>query len=189
MDNQRATDFQRILAAIFILVSLCGFLLAIYLKLYGKESLKSGILPALSFLMLVVGLVFFFPDMLKSSSESTVSTMRMGTLVIVLMFAFVQIKQIWDTDDIHIDENWKYILGLVFAGKAVQSISETNSKDKEATAAPAPVSSAPSGSNPPNEMSPSPEGPFSDVDAENPDPDSGPDKIQNEKNKLSSPNL
>lgn len=64
------------------------------LSIVDLESITNGTLPAVSFLLLVVGLVFYFPSLIEER-KGEVSTMRIVVLITVLVFAVVYIKLGW----------------------------------------------------------------------------------------------
>jgi len=83
-------------------------------------------LPAISFLVLIVGISFYFPSLLEEK-KGELSTMRVVVLIVVLVFAVVYIKLGWiagSFEQFTIDTSWIYILGLAFGSKAFQKFAE-----------------------------------------------------------------
>ena len=83
-------------------------------------------MPAISFLVLIVGISFYFPSLLEEK-KGELSTMRVVVLIVVLVFAVVYIKLGWiagSFEQFTIDTSWIYILGLAFGSKAFQKFAE-----------------------------------------------------------------
>lgn len=90
----------------------------------------NGGVPAAAILFVMVGMAFYFPDLLQGP-DGGFSTMRMTVFMIILVFVVLSIKIGWQTssfDEFRIDSTWVYILGLAFGGKVFQSFGE---KDEE----------------------------------------------------------
>jgi len=85
-----------------------------------------GLITAFGFVFLVLGLVFYFPDIINEGDNGP-STMRVVVLVIVLIFAFVYVKAARETGtlaNLKIDQSWIYVLGLAFGSKVFQKFAE-----------------------------------------------------------------
>ena len=114
--------------AFLILLSIAGFTTTAILSITDLEKVTNGTIPAISFLVLVIGLVFYFPSLLEERSGE-VSTMRIIVLIVVLVFALVYIKLGWvagSFTEFVIDTSWIYILGLAFGSKAFQRFAEND---------------------------------------------------------------
>jgi len=121
------------IAMIFIGIAFVGFVLSVYFEIFNPTFKNVGVVPAVSFIFLILGIMFYFPSMLKDSGDNSNSSMRIGILIIVLMFAFVHIKMIWNSEVLVIDSSWTYILGIVFTGKALQKYSENQMAAQNST--------------------------------------------------------
>src|SRR5262249_15022491 len=124
--NERDAQRARSFGAILIILSIAGFITTAIFSVVDMERIANGTFPALSFLVLIVGLVFYFPSLLEES-KGEVSTMRVVVLIVVLVFAVVYIKLGWvagSFEEFFIDTSWIYILGLAFGAKAFQKFAE-----------------------------------------------------------------
>lgn len=93
----------------------------------------NGGVPAAAILFVMVGMAFYFPDLLQGP-DGGFSTMRMTVFMIILVFVVLSIKIGWQTasfDEFRIDSTWVYILGLAFGGKVFQSMGEKDGKEKD----------------------------------------------------------
>ena len=121
-DSQRARNF----GAFLILLAIAGFITTAIISVVDLERVANGTFPALSFLVLIIGLVFYFPSLLEET-KGEVSTMRVTVLIVVLVFALVYIKLGWvagSFEEFTIDTSWIYILGIAFGAKAFQKYAE-----------------------------------------------------------------
>ncbi len=111
-----------------IVLAIGGFAATAIISLIDLESIINGTFPAISFLVLILGLVFYFPSLLEER-KGEISTMRIVVLIVVLVFAVVYIKLGWVAGtfaEFVIDTSWIYILGLAFGSKAFQKFAEND---------------------------------------------------------------
>jgi hypothetical protein len=86
-------------------------------------------MAAVAFLIVMLGISFLFPDMLKGGPNETISTMRVAVYMIVCVFIFLAVKIGWSTksfQDFEIKSGWVSIIIAALGGKAVQSLAENN---------------------------------------------------------------
>ena len=124
---------NNILGTLLILIGVAGFITTAIYSLIDMEKVTNGTIPAVSFVVLIIGLVFYFPSLLEEG-KGEISTMRVVVLIVVLVFAAVYIKLGWvagSFEEFIIDTSWIYILGLAFGAKAVQKFAEEEDKSKE----------------------------------------------------------
>lgn len=124
--NENDTKMTKLFGALLILISIAGFITTAIMSITNLEKITNGTLPAISFLILVIGIAFYFPTMLEEA-KGEISTMRIIVLIVVLVFAVVYIKLGWvagSFEEFFIDTSWIYILGLAFGSKAFQKFAE-----------------------------------------------------------------
>lgn len=83
------------------------------------------------FFLIMLGMPFFFPDMLKGGENF--SSMRLVVFMIISVFVIITIKLGWSVTELskfQIDGSWKYIIGLALGGKAAQSFAENLGKQR-----------------------------------------------------------
>ena len=117
-----------------LVTGLIGFAIAIIQSFTFFRDADNGTVPAVSFLFIILGIAFAFPDMLQDESGG-LSTMRVVVLITVLVFAVITIKIAWQLktfDEWRIDHTWVYILGLAFGGKAFQKYIEMDNAKPDA---------------------------------------------------------
>jgi hypothetical protein len=88
--------------------------------------LVPGDLPAVSMFLLLIGLVFWFPDLVKDGGGGN-SSMRVAVLMIVSLFLILTLKAGWEAtklDELKIDPSWAWVLGVAFGAKMGQSFAE-----------------------------------------------------------------
>jgi hypothetical protein len=122
---------KQILGTVLILTGVLGLIVIGILSAVSVDSVTNGMLPTVSFVLIVLGLVFFFPTLLEES-QGNVSTMRVIVLMVVLVFCIVYIKLGWiagSFEQLSIDKSWIYILGLAFGSKAFQKFAEDKNTD------------------------------------------------------------
>jgi hypothetical protein len=123
---------QKTLGAAVIITGLVGFLVTVILGgIDGVHFPDNGSVPAVSILFIIIGMAFFFPDLLQGPCGG-MSTMRMLVFIIITVFAVLTVKIGWMThsfDEFRIDSTWVYILGLAFGGKVVQQMSEQQGEE------------------------------------------------------------
>ena len=134
MSNQSEPDqkLSMYFGAFLILLSVAGFTTTAILSITDLERITNGTFPAVSFLILITGLVFYFPSLIEER-KGEVSTMRIVVLITVLVFGVVYIKLGWvagSFESFVIDTSWIYILGLAFGGKAFQRFAENDEEEK-----------------------------------------------------------
>lgn len=115
-----------------IITGLLGFFAGIILSFTALADLDHGALPAGSFLIIMLGLVFNFPSLLEESPNQ-VSTMRIIVFAIVMVFCVIYLKLGWSLNNFEqftIDKNWIYILGLAFGSKVFQKFGEQSTSEK-----------------------------------------------------------
>ncbi len=119
---------NNILGTLLILIGVAGFITTAIYSLIDMERVTNGTIPSMSFIVLIIGLVFYFPSLLEEG-KGEISTMRVVVLIVVLVFAAVYIKLGWvagSFEEFIIDTSWIYILGLAFGAKAFQKFAEDN---------------------------------------------------------------
>jgi hypothetical protein len=91
-----------------------------------------GDLPAVSMFLLLIGLVFWFPDLVKDGGGGN-SSMRVAVLMVVSLFTILTLKAGWTVASIaelKIDSSWAWVLGVAFGAKMAQSFAEAWSRKK-----------------------------------------------------------
>ena len=130
--NEPDQKLSMYFGAFLILLSVAGFTTTAILSITDLERITNGTFPAVSFLILITGLVFYFPSLIEER-KGEVSTMRIVVLITVLVFGVVYIKLGWvagSFESFVIDTSWIYILGLAFGGKAFQRFAENDEEEK-----------------------------------------------------------
>ena len=130
--NEPDQKLSMYFGAFLILLSVTGFTTTAILSITDLERITNGTFPAVSFLILITGLVFYFPSLIEER-KGEVSTMRIVVLITVLVFGVVYIKLGWvagSFESFVIDTSWIYILGLAFGGKAFQRFAENEEGEK-----------------------------------------------------------
>lgn len=125
----------RIFGKFLIMLGVIGFAAAVIISFTPYSGMDHGALPAASFLIIMLGLAFAFPSLLKDAAGGGLSTMRIVVFAVVLLFCTIYLKIGWSVskyEDFTIDQRWIYILGLAFGSKAFQRFGENEDKeDKE----------------------------------------------------------
>jgi hypothetical protein len=114
-----------------ILMGALGFMTAAALSFTDYSGLDEGALPAASFFLILIGMVFHFPTLLQEA-KGEMSTMRVIVFAVVMVFCIVHLKIGWTAGsfkDFEIDNTWVYILGLAFGSKVFQKFSEEKKED------------------------------------------------------------
>lgn len=117
--------------ALLVVLGLAGFALAVVLR-FGPVANSPGELPAASLLFILIGMAFYFPQLLEDENKG-LSTMRLMTFMVVSLFSVVAMKIGWlarSFEDWKVTETWVYILGLAFGSKLFQSFNENRSKSE-----------------------------------------------------------
>jgi hypothetical protein len=128
MENKK-DFFPTSFGIIFLVIGICGLIATGIISCCHPEWVTNGSIPAMSFLVLIIGLVFAFPTLLEEA-KGEISTMRVIVLIVVLVFAIIYIKLGWiagSFEEFSIDKSWIYILGLAFGSKAFQKFAENGS--------------------------------------------------------------
>ena len=85
---------NKVIGTLLIMIAIAGFITTAVFSLINVERINNGTIPAVSFLVLVIGYTFYFPSLLEEE-RGEVSTMRVAVLIVVLVFATVYIKLGW----------------------------------------------------------------------------------------------
>lgn len=121
------TSNQKKIGLVLIILSAAGLVTTAILSLFVVPVVTmDGSLPAISVFFLLLGMVFYFPDLLEDQNGG-ISTMRVVVLMTVSVFVITTIKLSWTVASLlefRIDKSWIYILGLAFGAKAVQRFAE-----------------------------------------------------------------
>jgi predicted MFS family arabinose efflux permease len=131
-ETEKDKPRDKLLGIVLILVGVIGFIFTAAYSIIDMEKITNGTIPAVSFLVLVIGIAFYFPSLLEES-KGEISTMRVIVLIVVLVFATVYIKLGWvagSFEEFFIDTSWIYILGLAFGAKAFQKFAESDDTTK-----------------------------------------------------------
>lgn len=124
--NQRLTSFQ-IFGASLLVIGVADLLFVSIYSFASARDLVNGDMPAVGFLLIMLGICLLFPDMLRSDPKSSVSTMRVAIFMIVIVFVFLTVKIAWsckNMNEFNVDTTWGYILLAALGSKAVQSLGE-----------------------------------------------------------------
>jgi len=127
-EQSNGITLNSVFGMILILLGITGFTVTAWLSATDLEKVMNGTIPAVSFLVLMVGITFYFPSLLEERAKE-ISTMRVVVLIVVLVFATVYIKLGWvagSYSEFVIDSSWIYILGLAFGSKAFQRFAEND---------------------------------------------------------------
>jgi hypothetical protein len=109
-----------------ILLGAIGFGTAAILSFTDYSGFDEGALPAASFFLILIGMVFHFPTLLQEA-DGGISTMRVVVFAVVMVFSVIHLKIGWNAGtfkDFNIDQTWIYILGLAFGSKVFQKFGE-----------------------------------------------------------------
>src|SRR4051812_29687046 len=112
MENKFENQY-RTLGIILIIVGVLGFISAIIFGNRLIEDARSA-LPALSFLILMIGFALLFPSLL-AETDHRLSTMRIVVFAVTMVFCVTYIRLAWNLTSVKmlvIDEKWVYIIGL-----------------------------------------------------------------------------
>ena len=117
----------------FFVVSILLFLFDIVNALWIKKEMSDpGVITATAFILMLVGLIFYFPSIICDATGGP-STMRIVVLAVVFVFSFVYIKAAREAgtlSNLKIDQSWIYILGLAFGSKVFQKFAENDTPAK-----------------------------------------------------------
>lgn len=120
---------------VLILLGTLGFLATAIISFTVYAGMDHGALAATSFLIIMLGVAFAFPSMLQDTNGG-VSTMRMITFAVVVLFCTIYFKIGWSVskfEEFTIDKTWIYILGLAFGSKVFQRYGEENDANSTET--------------------------------------------------------
>lgn len=126
---QRTMNNSQKFGALLVVLGLAGFATAVGLR-FSSDANSPGELPAASLLFILIGMAFYFPQLLEDENKG-LSTMRLMTFMVVSLFSVVAMKIGWlahTFEDWKVTETWVYILGLAFGSKLFQSFSENKAK-------------------------------------------------------------
>ena len=116
---------------ILIAIGVVGLALAAGLR-FIDGFLVPGDLPAVAMIFLFIGLVFYFPDLLKDPSNGG-SSMRVAVLMVVSLFVILTLKAGWtvtNLEELKIDQSWAWLIGVTLGAKMGQSFAEAWSQNK-----------------------------------------------------------
>jgi lysylphosphatidylglycerol synthetase-like protein (DUF2156 family) len=85
--------------------------------------------PAVSLLLLILGLACAFPSMLTDGDDQ-VSAMRAAVLLVVSAFVLVAVRQAFKSKDAKIDYSWVTVALAALGAKAAQSVPEAMSSKR-----------------------------------------------------------
>jgi len=128
-------NLSKIFGIILIGVGTLGFVIAGIVHFTEVSDLDQGALPASAFFLVMIGMAFCFPTLLREN-KTEVSTMRVVVFAVVMVFCVIEIKIGWTAgsfSEFTIDSTWIYILGLAFGSKAFQRFAEDNQPDVDGT--------------------------------------------------------
>lgn len=118
---------------VLIVLGTIGFAATAILSFTVYAGLDQGSLPATSFLTIMIGIAFAFPSLLEDLNGG-LSTMRITVFAVVMLFCTIYLKIGWSIskyEDLRIDSQWVYILGLAFGSKAFQRFTEKEQDDEK----------------------------------------------------------
>jgi hypothetical protein len=118
---------------ILLAIGVSGLVATGILSVTNTSAIANGTIPAMSMLIVILGLAFAFPTLLQEGGTGEISTMRVIILAVVLVFTTVYIKLGWiagSFEEFTIDKSWIYILGLAFGGKALQKFAEVGEEQE-----------------------------------------------------------
>jgi hypothetical protein len=130
-------SFSQIFGAFLLAIGTLTLLIMVVIQWFSTQpgEKDNSALIAMGFFLIMLGIAFFFPDMLKSGKNDITSTMRVATYMIVSVFVFLVVKVGWNCTSMNnftLDKTWAYLVGIALGSKALQSFSENgifNSKD------------------------------------------------------------
>jgi predicted MFS family arabinose efflux permease len=87
---------------------------------------SDGQTPAISVFLMIMGIAFFFPSLLRDGggTDSGVSTMRAIVLLLISVFALITLRNGWASAAFSLDQYWVWIVALAVGGKAGQTAVE-----------------------------------------------------------------
>ncbi|MDP2886257.1 MAG: hypothetical protein Q8P51_14680 [Ignavibacteria bacterium] len=122
---------QETMGIILITIGVIGLGVAAGLR-FIEGLLVPGDLPAVAMFFLLIGLVFYFPDLLKEASGAG-SSMRVAVLMVVSLFVILTLKAGWtvtNLEELKIDQSWAWLIGVTLGAKMGQSFAEAWNRKK-----------------------------------------------------------
>jgi hypothetical protein len=113
-----------------IIAGILGFIVSVILSFTIYSGLDQGALPAVSFIIVMMGISFAFPSLIGNS------TMRIAVFAVVMVFCIIYLKIGWtigNFEQFKVDDTWVYILGIAFGSKAFQKFAEKESGEEDET--------------------------------------------------------
>ena len=133
-EQRTNTDTQKKFGMALLILGVAGLVITGILSLFVKPVVTmDGSIPAISVFFLMLGMVFYFPDLLEDENGG-ISTMRVVVLMTISVFVITTVKLSWTVASLlefRIDSSWIYILGLAFGAKAVQRFAEEPEQPKK----------------------------------------------------------
>jgi hypothetical protein len=139
--SKRLIDYEETRVPVFQLFGytliLIGVLYLVYKIVFPIKlgnSPINGDKMAMTFFIIMLGISFAFPSMLKDQNKG-LSTMRIAVFMIINVFVILCIKIGWNCGSLKefvIDKTWGYIIGAALGSKAIQSLGENNILGKSA---------------------------------------------------------
>jgi len=120
-----STPLQHRLGALLLGTGMVGFVVATFGR-WASTAPIPGEVPAVSLFFVIIGLVFYFPDLLKDETKAT-SSMRVVVLMTVSVFLLLTVKSGWSANslsELKLDQSWAWVLAVALGGKVLQSFSE-----------------------------------------------------------------
>lgn len=124
MNNKEIPFF---VSGLILVAGVICFVFAVYFNYQIQANTDGSGCAALGFLLILLALICFRPDLLRGPNNYDFSTMRLAVLMIVLLFGMLTLKSGWNAKslaELKLDESWIYLIGFAFGGKALQSFAE-----------------------------------------------------------------
>lgn len=129
LDQSTAITVTQIIGGILLVISIIILIfLGIHIFWEQDEKKDYSALASVGFFLMLLGMAFYFPDMLKDETKGSISTMRVIIFMIVSVFVLLAVKAGWSAKsikDLELDATWGYILLAALGSKAVQSLGES----------------------------------------------------------------
>ncbi len=130
--NQKLTILQ-IVGLVMLLLGVLSLIgIGIYVLTEKPDSSAESTIAAVSFFLIMMGIAFVYPDMLKSPHNSGTSAMRVVVFMIVSVFVILVVKIYWGckAGEFKLDGNWAALIGAALGSKALQSLGENRAFTK-----------------------------------------------------------